>query len=607
MLLKYLDFILESGKVETYYYYSKRFKSFLSDISKSKKPGYNVADFILSSEHSNDVKDDITFIDMTDSHDKVSFIQLNRVKRMYDNQKKEIDNSTTFEEWIEKVSTSEDSEPWKKQRTEIFIGRFVNRLSQKANISIESIHIENFVNTYKSRFDSIKIGEENFEEVTGEEIKKWYLRDNYDLVKGELGNSCMRYPICQTYFKIYTENPEVCKLLILKNDEGDKIVGRALVWKLTTGETYMDRIYTIYNSDENLFIEYGERRDWLLEVNLSIQKINKLKVQLKEWEFNEYPYLDTFLILEIGTGLLRADEDLWPGNGMWKLNDVNGEYLPDRVVWSEYHSDYILDDDAVFTISGEWVRRDCSTFLEYRDGWSDPDAVIVTSEYEDQDYLLDDAIRSDIMDDYILDKHSISFQINSEGDMDCIHTNLSNYLIEVESNGEKVKTHIKYTIFNPLDSKYYFKEKSMIEMLSSQESSVSWDKVKELILNSDFNLKDSIYDSMVRKKISSTLSNPRYSNYFSYDDLSKIIKFMLILMPNKSDNIWKDGSRFNRMIIDKSVEFDSLLPKEFIEYLSSGWWINNNLGIWAAELSECFVVEVIKDKEALITWYKTKL
>lgn len=91
-MLSYVGFLLESNKIECPYYYSERLRDFLYNISKSKKPGFEVAKFLLSAEDSNQVSDDISFIDMTDTNDKVSFIQVNRVKRAYDLSKKEVED-----------------------------------------------------------------------------------------------------------------------------------------------------------------------------------------------------------------------------------------------------------------------------------------------------------------------------------------------------------------------------------------------------------------------------------------------------------------------------------------------------------------------------------
>jgi hypothetical protein len=74
-----------------------------------------------------------------------------------------------------------------------------------------------------------------FEIVEGDEIAKWYRYENYAENKGTLGNSCMRDKR-DSFFEIYTKNPEVCRMLILKED--DKILGRALIWKLNSFKSY---------------------------------------------------------------------------------------------------------------------------------------------------------------------------------------------------------------------------------------------------------------------------------------------------------------------------------------------------------------------------------
>ena len=87
----------------------------------------------------------------------------------------------------------------------------------------------------------------------------YYLKDNYIEVEGDLGNSCMRYIYCQSYFDIYIKNPDVCKMLVYV-DEDNKVWGRALIWTIDTcdedkitSRTYMDRIYGINDSIKVLF------------------------------------------------------------------------------------------------------------------------------------------------------------------------------------------------------------------------------------------------------------------------------------------------------------------------------------------------------------------
>jgi hypothetical protein len=96
---------------------------------------------------------------------------------------------------------------------------------------------------------------EYFDLVEGDDIEHWYWYENYKENSGTLGSSCMAQK--RNLFSIYTQNQDVCKMLILKED--DKIIGRALVWKLASikhmrkdiegVEYFMDRQYTIKDSD----------------------------------------------------------------------------------------------------------------------------------------------------------------------------------------------------------------------------------------------------------------------------------------------------------------------------------------------------------------------
>ena len=60
--------------------------------------------------------------------------------------------------------------------------------------------------------------------VSGKDISFWYDSKNYEINKGTLGSSCMGKEECSFYnfFKIYEDNPDVCKLAIIKN--GDKYI-----------------------------------------------------------------------------------------------------------------------------------------------------------------------------------------------------------------------------------------------------------------------------------------------------------------------------------------------------------------------------------------------
>ena len=85
---------------------------------------------------------------------------------------------------------------WSSGRTKIKIGRFIRKFLTEFSISNFNINdnaIERFVNLYKSFFSRDK---SKLKIVSGEDILKYYLEDNYHLSNGmkigTLWNSCMR-------------------------------------------------------------------------------------------------------------------------------------------------------------------------------------------------------------------------------------------------------------------------------------------------------------------------------------------------------------------------------------------------------------------------------
>lgn len=212
------------------------------------------------------------------------------------------------------------------------------KLITKLFDNFSDLAIEKFVNTYKAEISALFIFD-NFRVIKGEEIRKWYSEKNYSPGGGGLNNSCMRYDACQLFFDIYVENPEKCGLLIL-TDFNNKLIGRALVWfglRKPTDKTYMDRIYTIKQSDEELFKKYATGQGWIYKYQQSAhdpsyiengQRIQKsVALSLKPKDYKKYPYMDTFKYYNTTTGRLGSD----PGNPVEntkriKLEGTDGSY-----------------------------------------------------------------------------------------------------------------------------------------------------------------------------------------------------------------------------------------------------------------------------------------
>lgn len=232
-------------------------------------------------------------------------------------------------------------------------GQALVRMNGEIEMSIDAAfsdaEIETFVNEFvacSKMFDFDKSGL-TFKVVKGADIAKYYLDKNYygysesadKFEKGVLWNSCMRYARCQRYLNIYTQNNQV-SLLVLVTSE-DKVVGRALLWQLTPdndSKIYMDRAYTIHDSDVKLFNNYAIKEGYVYYTNGGPKLDNddydnQLFVKLNNTSFDLYPYMDTLCYLDGGGDLLSSSSEDFDYD--YELNDTYGH-------WDGYGGD---DDD----------------------------------------------------------------------------------------------------------------------------------------------------------------------------------------------------------------------------------------------------------------------
>lgn len=201
---------------------------------------------------------------------------------------------------------------FKTNRNNIKIGRLASNML-KGVVEFTPKEIEEFVNLYKSSYDFTNNSGVQFKIVSGKDIAKWYKKINYKEGGGVLNNSCM----CEKpeeFFQVYTENKN-CSMIILHTDDGqlkdneytsDKIKGRALLWDtVIDGEPvkFMDRVYTVNDSDVKLFEEWARENGWWYKAQQSmypstpltngeITKEVSVLVQL-DIEPKHYPYMDT--------------------------------------------------------------------------------------------------------------------------------------------------------------------------------------------------------------------------------------------------------------------------------------------------------------------------
>jgi len=427
MISKYnsfiVDMLLEKAINESFLYYSPNVRKALSRIK-----GNDIATELLGSEGT-DVKPDMTFIDLG-KEGYFSFITMRNAKPLivakYPNTdwSINIDNkpmpdpetySNDLHEFDMDSGGSDASGVFTKSRNEVGLGRFVNKLFPG---KYNSKQVEEFVNSFKA---SLEKAGEYFDLVEGVDIDFWYNSNNYKSDAGTLGSSCMAKK--KNLFGIYTQNQDVCKMLILKED--DKIIGRALVWKLASikhmrqdiegVEYFMDRQYTIKDSDVQKFRNYAKEKGWsyksynnhhsysTVTINDEVKNVD-MTVKVKDKDYNRYPYMDTFRRYDVSNGILHNDSEQDKDyEGQYILEDTGGGYMEvEGGVYSEWYDRRIPEDEAVWSEPlGDHLYADRS--VEVRRGYSrrrgwypeDYDDVFYDEDH-DEYFHIDDGVYSEI-------------------------------------------------------------------------------------------------------------------------------------------------------------------------------------------------------------------
>lgn len=288
---------------------------------------------LMNSGH--EIIDSSSFIEIEDE-DIISFIPEGRVRQLF-KEYQESGGKLDFNNWIwEPISWKN---LWTKYRVKIKLGRFLTKvLNSKDNEdSIRIVmnrylkdfpddkdikmnrHIELFINNIKALYKTANNKElyNNIHIVSGEEIRKWYLQDNYKIIKGSLGRSCMKGKEQQDFLEIYVDNPRVCQMLIFK--EGDKISMRSLLWTLDNGKKYMDRIYATNESDSIILINFAKEKGWAM-YDADYDNNREPMTVTTRTTYEEYPYMDTFKYLDMDT----KTHSTKPKRGMYDLTNQDG-------------------------------------------------------------------------------------------------------------------------------------------------------------------------------------------------------------------------------------------------------------------------------------------
>lgn len=302
MKRKYEEFIIEKIRqkieltLEAYLRGSAGFMDRIEQLGKRTDSAGRIArelqEFIDGEEWTDDEKIKQNFFDTTDKEGMVSFLMNDKVP----------------EDWDE---DDDPALPYSyRGRGEISIGKAIRYAMQLMGRPATDKEIEDFVNAYKSTQESKRW---KFKMLEGMDIAKYYNFEKYYLETGTLGSSCMAEEGKKT-FALYAKNTEKVRLLVLIDEEVDKICGRVLVWKLKkspcAAKFFMDRVYANRDSDVYKFKKFAEDSGFLYKavmnahIDTNVDFIfngapvsGEIAVKLNG-NCGRYPYVDTLCFLD---------------------------------------------------------------------------------------------------------------------------------------------------------------------------------------------------------------------------------------------------------------------------------------------------------------------
>jgi hypothetical protein len=362
-----------------------------------------------------------------------------------------------------KVIIKNKREDWSVSRNEMKIGRFISRIGLW-----DQKDIELFVNKFKSEIKMLN-NLDNFEIVEGRNLKKYYFYKYYSDGGGSLNKSCMRHEHCQPYFNFYVENKDKVKLVILKHNNSNKILGRALLWKIDEPKNLMilDRIYTTNDSDQNLFIKLARKNGWYYKQS---QKVNetyfvdpktfyKVKLNCKIYlkpikNYEYYPYLDSFYYYDTHNFYITNNKDDFYNNKYTvRLRSTDGRELGnENFVFDYYNNDYIRSNDSVHCYYDD-MRIHKKDAVKIGTKYYTPNSVRF-SEYDGKIYSKYNTIWSNWHLSY-MNKDDIVKVFLNESEFDFLHINLKG---DIYNFDEITQVYYMNSLLIKDNNKYYLKK-----------------------------------------------------------------------------------------------------------------------------------------------------
>ena len=241
------------------------------------------------------------------------------------------------------------------------IGKFVKKINNK----YDSTDIEKFVTLYKSIYlekeaDPII--------VSGENLRRAFLIKNVAAEVGDYATNCMRYESTQRFLDILVDNPDRISAVVLMNEES-KILSRALLWKTDDDSIVMDRVYAVDPGWKRVLHNWANKQGYYFRAkddtkpfNSDIfiykgnQVVKEFSIKLQKFNFDTYPYLDTFFYLDEDGYLhnfspkFKNYYELKGSNGL-PSSSVEYEWWMDHKAKTKAEVEEFLEKSSIFNYS----------------------------------------------------------------------------------------------------------------------------------------------------------------------------------------------------------------------------------------------------------------
>jgi hypothetical protein len=165
--------------------------------------------------------------------------------------------------------------------------------------------------------------------------------------------------------------------------------------------------------------------------------------------------MDTFLAYSPSKKLLSDDDTLWPSSGYYLLQETDGGYKSDDVVWSDWASEYIPTGAAVFCENiQDYIWSGDAVYLEYKDEYAYPNEDVVYSEFHSENFYSDDVVYSELMSDnlYPGNEQVIEIRVDDYGNTDYVVKSRTDLYVEIDGDYYGRSTYVN----DPYTGKYHF-------------------------------------------------------------------------------------------------------------------------------------------------------